>query len=76
MLIIEIYKFYGSWSEIARKLGFGMTTYQGWIRRGYIPMKTQELIEVRSKGRFRASLKHTIAQPEVEGLRKKTLKPI
>jgi len=70
MLILEVYKQYESWSELSRKLGFGSTTYQGWIRRGYIPMRTQEIIELRTKGALTASMDHLTKQNGLERFKK------
>ena len=72
MLIKELYDLYGSWSELSRKLGFGSTTYQGWLKRGYIPMKTQELIELRTQSRLKACEDHTTKQKGLESLKKRT----
>lgn len=70
MLIKEVYDLYGSWAELSRKLGFGSSTYQGWLTRGYIPLKTQELIEFRTKGKLRAAKEHPTKEKNLELLRK------
>lgn len=71
MLITEVYALYGSWSELSRKLSFGSTTYQGWIRRGYIPFRTQETIEFRTKGLVKASMEHTKPQKDADKFKRK-----
>ncbi len=72
MLITEVYGLYESWAELSRKLGFGSTTYRGWITRGYIPIKTQEIIEFRTKGHLKASVEHTKPQEELSKFKRKT----
>ncbi len=61
MLLQELYGFYGSWAKLTRELGLGSTTYQPWVKKGYIPYTTQLLIEKKTKGKFRADIEHAIA---------------
>ncbi len=72
MLIIEVHSLYGSWTKFSKNFEFGSTTYQGWIRRGYIPFKTQEIIEFRTKGLLKANIEHTTPQKEVELFKRRT----
>jgi len=58
MLIEELYEYYGSWANLSRKLGLGSTTYLAWRKRGYIPYPTQCVIEMRTKRKFKANIKH------------------
>lgn len=62
MLISEVYDLYGSWAQLSKQLNIGSTTYQAWLRRGYIPLKMQETIEVRTKGKVVASIEHLVPQ--------------
>jgi len=51
MTIDEIHEFYHfNWTELTRELNLGKNTYQGWVRKGYIPMSTQIRIEKITSG--------------------------
>lgn len=65
MLLQELYEHYGNWTRLVRELDFGTSTCQLWRKRGYIPFKTQLLIEYKTKGRFKANEKH--GMPSVTG---------
>lgn len=58
MLMEELYKYYGSWANMARQLDFGATTYLGWKKKGYIPWKTQCVIEAKTHRKFKAHKGH------------------
>lgn len=58
MLFQELHDYYGTWTQLSRELGLGTTTYQNWVKKGYIPFNTQLLIEKRSKRKFKADLTH------------------
>jgi len=62
MLAQELYDYYGSWSELVRKLELGLTCHANWRKIGYIPYKTQLLIEKKTDGLFKSDLAH--ARPE------------
>lgn len=59
MLIKELYDHYGSWSKLMRTLELGSSTYQGWVRKGFIPYTTQLYIEKKTGGLFMASEEHS-----------------
>ena len=57
MTLIEIYESYGcNWAKVARELKIGSTTLQKWKKRGYIPIRSQMVLEKRTKGIFKARL--------------------
>jgi len=59
MTIDEIYTYYNrNWSQVARELKIGVTTYTKWLKKGYIPIETQVAIEKKTNGLFKANLKH------------------
>jgi hypothetical protein len=58
MLLQELYAHYGNWARLSRELGFGSNTYQGWIKKGYIPYTTQLRIEKKTLGEFLANIEH------------------
>lgn len=58
MLIEELHEHYGTWAQLTRELELGMTTYQGWLKKGYIPYTTQLIIEKKTKGKFKANENH------------------
>lgn len=58
MLLEELHDYYGSWSNLVRELKLGLTAHQRWRNIGYIPYRTQLLIEKRSNGRFMADEAH------------------
>lgn len=59
MLLEELHEHYGTWSNMARKLELGITTYLGWKRKGFIPFTTQCVIEKKTNRLFKANLNHT-----------------
>jgi hypothetical protein len=60
MTLNEIYEHYDfCWSRAAKSLGFGLTALHNWRKKGYIPIRSQLIIEKRTMGVFRADLKHT-----------------
>lgn len=67
MLLHDVHQYYGTWSHLTRELKLGMTTYQNWVRKGYIPYTTQLVIEKKTKGRFVANENHC-KPPEVSKL--------
>lgn len=58
MLLQELYDYYGSWTNIGRKLDMGHSNYSAWRRKGYIPYTTQCVIEKKTKGLFKAQEEH------------------
>jgi len=57
MTINDVYEFYNkNWSELTRELKFGKNTYQGWLRKGYIPIATQLRIEKDTNGELKSDL--------------------
>lgn len=57
MTIDEIHEFYHfNWTELTRELNLGKNTYQGWVRKGYIPMSTQIRIEKITSGKLKSEL--------------------
>ena len=58
MLPEELREHYGTWAEMSRQLGLGATTYLKWMKKGYIPFETQCVLEKKTKGKFKANLKH------------------
>lgn len=64
MLIKELKEHYGSWTKLMRKLDMGTATYQGWLRKGFIPFPTQCLIEKKTGGLFVAEEAHGEQKPD------------
>ena len=58
MLLDDLYQYYGTWTNIGRQLNLGTSTYQVWRRKGYIPFKSQLLIEHQTNGLFKADAAH------------------
>jgi hypothetical protein len=58
MSVDDVYNYYDqNWSRAMRDLGFGVNTYQNWIKNGYIPIATQRKIENITTGRLKADYK-------------------
>lgn len=55
MTLLDLRAYYGTYSEMARQLKLGVSTYRIWKRKGYIPLNAQVAIEVLTNGRFKAS---------------------
>ena len=55
MNIDEVHEYYGSFADISRKVGVGQNAYQYWRKIGYIPYRTQLLIERQTKGKLKAT---------------------
>lgn len=58
MLLNQLYEHYGTWTKLVRELDLGNSTYQVWRNQGYIPFKSQLLIENKTKGHFKANELH------------------
>ncbi len=58
MLLEELHEYYGTWSKLTKELDLGITTYQNWVRKGYIPYSTQLMIEKKTKRKFKADEAH------------------
>ena len=58
MKIDELKNYYKTWSNICREFGMGLNATQYWRKIGYIPYRTQLLIEKQSKGKFKANTEH------------------
>lgn len=54
MLAEELKAYYGSWARMSRELDLSSTTYQNWLRNGYIPYPTQCIIEKKTNKKFKA----------------------
>lgn len=64
MLLQELHEHYGTYTKLTKDLDLGITTYQNWLRKGYIPYTTQLIIEKKSKGKFKAVVSHAKPQKE------------
>lgn len=58
MLLKDLYKHYGSWPNLEQALEIGTMSYRYWKDKGYIPISAQVMIELKTKGLFKASLEH------------------
>lgn len=57
MTLKEIYEHYGkNWAEVARELKIGSTTLQKWRKRGYIPIRSQMVLDKRTNSLFKARI--------------------
>lgn len=68
--ISEVISYFGSQSELARKLGLSPQAVQHWIGRGYIPIRRAVQIERLSGGKIR--LEDII---HLTGLKEQELRP-
>ena len=50
MTLEEVYNYFGSWTQCARKGGFSDNTHRNWRRLGYIPANAQVRLERLSNG--------------------------
>jgi len=58
MLLEEMKDHYGSYSNMNKALDLAPTTYLLWRKKGGIPLRTQLLIERKTKKRFIAKEEH------------------
>lgn len=58
MLLDELHAYYVTWTNLSRSLCLGTNTYQSWRKKGYIPFRSQLLIENETKGLFKACKEH------------------
>lgn len=58
MRLEDLLEYFGTYSNMARKLELGYTTYLGWRKKGFIPYQTQCRIEVLTNYKFKANKKH------------------
>jgi hypothetical protein len=57
MTVDEVHAYFDhNWANVCRELKLGVNTYQGWIKRGYIPMATQLKIEKQTQGKLQSEL--------------------
>jgi hypothetical protein len=57
MTLKEIYEYYGNnWAQVARELKLGSTTLQKWKAKGYVPIRSQMVLEQRTNGLFKARI--------------------
>lgn len=57
MKVEDIYEHFGkSWTKVSRELKVPHSSLQNWRKRGFIPIRTQMLLERKSNGLFKASL--------------------
>ncbi len=72
MTLEEVYDYYSkNWSKITRELKLGTTTLRNWKRRGFIPIRSQMLIEERTGGLFKASIEHAPMNPDARAIMSK-----
>jgi len=63
MLLQELYDHYDrKWSRIARELGVTESTVTYWRKIGYIPFRSQLVIEKKTKRLFKANEAHAMKQ--------------
>lgn len=58
MILQELYEHYGTWTRLTRSLDLCSGIYYVWRDKGYIPFKSQLLIEHKTKGLFKADEAH------------------
>ena len=59
MTIFELYEYYDyNWANVSRELKIGSTTLVNWRKRGYIPIRSQMVIEKKTNGLFKADIEH------------------
>lgn len=58
MLPQDVLNYYGTWSRLIREAGLGVSTYQKWLKKGYIPYRSQLLIEKITKTKLLADIEH------------------
>lgn len=57
MKLHEIYNYYqNNWSEACRELRLGFSTIYKWQKKGYIPIRSQMILERRTRGLFKARI--------------------
>jgi len=50
MKLEEVYKYFGGWYGIYKRVGFAVNTVKNWRRLGYIPVASQFKIQQHTKG--------------------------
>lgn len=53
MNVSDLVRLYGSQANAARKLGLPYITVRGWQHRGSIPLRSQALLQLLSRGKLR-----------------------
>jgi hypothetical protein len=54
----EVVAYYGTAYRISKEGGFSKGAPYNWKKQGYIPIASQQLIQLRTKGKLRANLEH------------------
>jgi len=50
----DVKDYYVTWANAMRSLGLGITTYQHWVKMGYISIKAQRNIHKITKGKLKS----------------------
>ena len=50
----DVKDYYVTWAHAMRSLGLGITTYQHWVKMGYISIKAQRNIHKITKGKLKS----------------------
>jgi hypothetical protein len=58
MLLEEVIKFYGSKRQISKECDIALSSPHVWAFRGFIPIKAQHKIELKSGGKLKADYEH------------------
>lgn len=65
MTVEDIKEVYVTWANFYRKCRVAYNAHGRWLKKGYIPFKTQLLIEYDSKGKLKADIDQ--AEPHLRG---------
>ena len=58
MTYAQLLKHFGTATKVADTLGISVAAVCHWKRRGFIPVRTQALIQLKTEGSLRASVAH------------------
>lgn len=54
----EVVAYYGTAYRVSKDGGFSKGAPYNWKKQGYIPIATQQLIQIKTRGKLVASLEH------------------
>jgi hypothetical protein len=60
MMPDEVISYFGGWTKASRFLNMGSSTYHAWKVKGFIPIRSQHIIEKKINGDLKADVRHDL----------------
>jgi hypothetical protein len=60
MMPSDVIEHFGTWTNASRALLMGNSTFNQWRVKGYVPIRTQHIIERKTEGALKADPRHDL----------------